>query len=171
MDDSGLVDFIDALCKTGEARHFGTQKNEAAAINFGDHLREEAVRRFEEGRELLRRIKRRLRDYGEGTLKPQVNAALNEQYVGEVSARYQGSYEWTINFYRIGDNPSQAFQLKFGPSAWYTNEKDSDWPASERCVAPDYAHLFITCNKKIRQSVVTLREVSKRALARRHSAA
>ena len=71
MNDEDLVDFIDALCKTGEARHFGTQKNEDAAINFGDHLREEAVRRFGECRELLRRIKRKLRDYGEGTLKLQ----------------------------------------------------------------------------------------------------
>jgi len=159
VNDEDLVDFIDALCKTGEARHFGTQRNQDAAINFGDHLREEAVRRFEEGRDLLRRLKRKLRDYGEGTLKPQVNAALNEQYVGEVSAKYQGSYEWTINFSRVADNSKLAFQLKFGPSAWYANEKDSDWPASERCVDPDYSHLFVTCGKKIRQSVVALREV------------
>lgn len=159
VNDEDLVDFIDALCKTGEARHFGTQSKEDAAINFGDHLREEAVRRFEEGRELLRRIKRKLRDYGEGTLKPQVNAALNEQYVGEVSARFQGIYEWTINFYSAGDNPSPAFQLKFGPSAWYANEKDTNWPASGRWVDPDYSHLFLTCGKKIRPSVVTLRDV------------
>ena len=114
MNDEDLVDFIDALCKTGEARHFGTQKNEDAAINFGDHLREEAVRRFEEGRELLRRLKGKLRVYGAGTLKPQVNAARNEQYVGEVSAKFQGSYEWTIDFYSVGGNAGPAFQLNVG---------------------------------------------------------
>lgn len=159
MDDEGLIDFIDALCATGEARHFGTQRKEDAPINFGDHLREEAVRRFEESRELLRRLKRKLRDYGDGTLKPQLNAALNEQYVGEVSARYQGNYEWSINFHSVSDSSKPAFQLKFGPSAWYANEKDGDRPASERSLGPDYAHLFVTRGKRIQQSVVALREV------------
>lgn len=159
MDDEGLVDFIDALCKTGEARHFGTQKNEDAAINFGDQLREEAVRRFGESRELLRRIKWKLRDYGKGTLSSKVNAALGEQYVGEVSATYQGNYEWTVNFFSVGDNRSPAFQLKFGPSAWYAIANHGDFVASGTSVAPDYTHVFIACNKKIRQSVVTLQEV------------
>jgi hypothetical protein len=160
VNDENLVDFIDALCKTGEARHFGTQKKEDAPINFGDHLREEAVRHFKEGRELLRRLKRTLRDYGEGTLKPQVNAALNKQYVGEVSARFQGSFEWTINFYSVADSRELAFQLKFGPSAWYANEKHDDYsqPWSERCADPDYSRLFVACDRKLRQSVVTLRE-------------
>jgi hypothetical protein len=159
VDDAGLVEFVDALCKTGEARHFGTQKHEDAAINFGDHLREEAVRRFGESRELLRRIKRKLRDYGEAVLSSKINAALDQQYVGEVSARYQGSYEWTINFFRVGDNQSPACQLKFGPSAWYAVANHFDWVPSEGRVAPDYTHLFIACNKRVRQSVVTLQEV------------
>ncbi len=117
------------------------------------------MRRFEESRELLRRLKRKLRDYGEGTLKPQVNAALNELHVGEVSARYQGNYEWTINFFRVGDSTQPAFQLKFGPSAWFANEKDRERPASERWVNPDYSHLFVIRGKRIQQSVVTLQEV------------
>jgi hypothetical protein len=160
MHDEELVRFIDALCQTGEARHFGTLKNEDAAINFGDHLREEAVRRFEESRELLRRLKQKLRDYGEGTLKPQMNAARNELNVGVVSARYQGTYEWTINFFSGGDNTSPLFQLKFGPSAWYANEKDRDRAVSERCVNPDYSYLFITRGERIQQSAVALREVA-----------
>lgn len=169
VNDDDVVNFIDVLCKTGAARHFGTRrrgdgededKGDAAATNFADHLREEAKRRFEEGRELLRRIKRQLQDYGEGTLKPQVNAALEEQYVGEVSARLQGIYEWTINFYQPDRNPPQlAFQMKFGPSAWYANEKDKNWSPAENSRDPDYSHLFVTCGRQIRQSDVTIRDV------------
>jgi hypothetical protein len=42
---------------------------------------------------------------------------------------------------------------------YYTSSGHGYWRASERCVDPDYSHLFVTCGKRIRQSVVGLREV------------
>ena len=53
-----------------------------------------------------------------------------------------------------------AFQIKFGPSAWYANERDKNWsPAENSEVIPNYSQLFVTCGRRIRQSDVTIRDV------------
>lgn len=90
---------------------------------------------------------------------------MGHEYITDVSARFQGSYEWTVNFFTTGKSEA-ILQLKFGPTAWYANEeKHADWPNDtwEETVPvgqADYSHLFITRNRKaIRQSVVALREV------------
>lgn len=52
-------------------------------------------------------------------------------------------------------------QLKFGPSAWFANERDPNWTVKVDPSVADYSRLFITWAKtrEIRQSAVTLQEV------------
>lgn len=157
VNDDNLVDFIDVLCKTGEAGHFRSKNRDDAAIAFGDRLRDEAIDRFQESRELLSRVKRRLRDYGKTTLVHQVNAALGEEFLNDASATYQGIYEWTVNLRGSGEDGKHQVQLKFGPSVWYANEQDEHW--TKTVTDPDYSRVFVTWRGEVRQSGVSLQDV------------
>ena len=82
-----------------------------------------------------------------------------------MTARFQGSYEWTVNFNTTGESEA-VLQLKFGPSAWYANEQkrgdggpNDVWEVTVPVGQADYSRLFITRKNAIRQSIVTLREV------------
>jgi hypothetical protein len=161
VNDENLIDFIEVLCKTGDAQRFGWKNRDDAAINFGDRLRNEAIEQFNGSRELLAGVKRTLRGYGESKLVPQINSALEETSLSEVTARYQGIYEWTINFHTPSDPGTPAVQLKFGPSAWKANETDTDWEQKVAQAEADYSKLFITLREGMRivQSVVSIRDV------------
>ncbi len=160
VNDDNLIDFIDALCRTGEAERFGWKNREDAALRFGDRLRDEAITHFKDGRELLTRTKHRLQAYCEATLIHQVNSAWNARFLTDASASYQGRYEWTVNL--VGERESMGdglkVQLKFGPSAWYANEKDSHWEKTVPAADADYTRLFVTRGKEIRQSAVSMQE-------------
>jgi hypothetical protein len=172
VDDQHVIEFINELCATGEAARYGERNRESAAINFADHLREQARDHFLDGRDLLVRIKQALRSYSAHTLKPQVNAALGRECISHVSATFRGMYEWTVNIGVAGDRltfeeplrvpdglQAPGMQFKFGPTAWYANERDPEWKKKVAC--PDYTHLFITSLTvmEVRQSAVTLAEV------------
>ena len=169
MNDDALIDFIDAMCRTDEAGRYGLRPVEPAAVQFADELRQQAKAQFDESRELLQRAKAALKNYATEVLKGQVNEKLlhelGYEYITDVTARSQGMYEWTVNFFTTGV-PEAVLQLKFGPTAWWANEKKyGDWPgdAWEETVSvgqANYSQLFITRNRKaIRQSVVAVREV------------
>ena len=162
MNDDALMDFVEVMCRTGEAGRYGWRPIEPAAVRFADDLREQAKAQFDESRELLRRLKTTLRNYAAKVLKDQVNKELSREYITSVTASYQGSYEWTVNFNATGES-EPVLQLKFGPSAWYANEEDRDdrgatWEETVPVAEADYSRLFITRKKAIRQSVVTLGE-------------
>lgn len=161
VNDEILIDFLDVLCTTGEARQYGYKNRDDAAINLGDRLREATIQRFNESRELLTRAKARLRDYSKATLIGQVNEALGEECLSEVTARYQGIYEWTINIHGTDKAGQHHLQLKFGPSAWNANEEDEGWSHTVPSDDADYAQLFVTDvrRKVVRQSAVSLKEV------------
>ena len=165
MNDAALIDFIEAMCTTGESERYAWRPIEPAAVQFADELRQQAKAQFDESRELLQRAKAALRNYATEVLKGQVNEKLGYEYLTDVNAGLRGRYEWTVNFLTTAGSPA-VLQLKFGPSAWYANEgKRGDWgtDAWEETVPAgqaDYSQLFITRNSKaIRQSVVALREV------------
>ena len=165
MNDDALIDFIDAMCRTGEAGRYGYKPIEPAAVRFADELREQAKAQFHESREFLQRAKATLRNYASEFLQRQVNDELGHEYLTDVSTGFQGRYEWTVNFFAAGEAKA-VLQLKFGPSAWHANEEwvadwaDDAWEETVPVSEADYSRLFITRNRKaIRQSVVTLREV------------
>ena len=91
-------------------------------------------------------------------LVPQLNEALGDEFVTGVKAHYQGIYQWTINLYLPEES---QLQLKFGPSAWYANERDDYWEIKPEPGTVDYAHLFLTrtATRELRPSAVTLQEV------------
>lgn len=168
MEDQQVLDFVVAMCATGEAGRYAEQQHSPASERFANDVAEQARERFGEGRELLMRVKHRLTNYGDHYLKRQLNTTLGDGFVSQVSARYVGNYRWTVNLSLLArDLPVEAdfgedqLQIKFGPSAWYANEKDSHWKRTVDREAADYARLFITRAKtrEIRQSAVTLHEV------------
>lgn len=158
MDDAEMIRFVDAMCVTGEAKRYLQQDAEAAASQFASDLNEQALRQFGESRAWLQKVKGTLKHYAAQVLRPQLNDALTGRSVTDVGARYAGRYQWTVTL-ELDGHAGDAVQLKFGPSAWYANEQDSEW--TDRVSDPDYAHVFLTRRgtQQIRQSSVTLQEV------------
>jgi PD-(D/E)XK nuclease superfamily len=165
MQDHQVIDFVAAMCATGEAGRFAEIPHTPAAERFANEVAVQALERFGESRELLLRVKGRLRNFSSETLKAQLDATQGDGFVSRVSANYSGTYQWTVNFHVHDDGEDIGefkLALKFGPSAWFANEKDPHW---ERTVDPgvaDYSHLFLTRTARVlevRQSEVTLQEV------------
>lgn len=162
MSDKDVLDFVTAMCATGEARRYQEQSRDLAAERFASDIAQQARERFGEGREAMQRVKTHLRAYGSRVLSKQLNATLGSGFVERVNANYSGIYQWTISF-ETGDatNPLDRvlFQIKFGPSAWYANEEDEHWKQRVPTEVADYSRLFLTRNHLIRQSSISLHEV------------
>ena len=168
MEEPQVLDFVVAMCATGVAGRYAEQQHDSASERFANEVAQQARERFGEGRELLMRVKHRLTNYGDHHLKRQVNTTLGDGFVSQVSARYSGNYRWTVrlslsarDLHAEADPGEDYLQLKFGPSAWYANEKDSHWKRTVDPDVADYSRLFITRAKtrEVRQSEVTLHEV------------
>jgi hypothetical protein len=164
MEDRDVLDFVTAMCATGQAGRYQVKSQDLAAQKFADDLAEQAIERFAEGRELLQRIKGRLKNFSDHVLRNQLNATMGDGSVSKISATYAGIYQWTVNLDVVDDGESSGkarLQLKFGPSAWFANEQDREWKRIVDRGVADYSHLFLTHAKfgEVRQLVVTLQEV------------
>jgi hypothetical protein len=163
VDDRDVLDFVTAMCESGEARRYREQSLEAAATRFSGDLAEEALAKFTTSRQLLQSLKNQLKAYAAQVIAPQLNATKGDDFVRGVGATYQGIYQWTINF-DIADADNELgeakLQIKFGPSAWFAVEEDPHWTVRSLEGPPDYSHLFLTraATGEIRQSSVSLRE-------------
>ena len=163
MNRKSLVDFVDSLCQGGEAETFG-QRQDVAARELGDRLREEAIQRFGEGRELLGRAKGILRDYCEATLREQVNNGMGANVLGDVFIQYAGIHVWSVSFkshpeYRDTYGRDLLIHLELGPSAWHALNKGR-WQAAT--FKPDYTRIVILEDQggdRAVQSDVSLTEV------------
>lgn len=164
MSDKDVLDFVTAMCATGEARRYQESPHDVAAERFASDLAQQARERFGEGRAVLQGVKARLRTHGNAVLGKQLNATLGSGFVERVTARYSGIYQWTINF-EIAEAHDlfggDHLQIKFGPSAWFSNEQDDYFQKTVTPEIADYARLFLTRAKshEIRQSAVSLHEV------------
>ena len=97
-DENSVLDFVVAMCATGEAGRYQIRPVDAATEQFASDLAEQARVRFGEGRDLLQRTKASLRRFGADVLMRQLNVTLGEDFVHGVNAGYSGIYQWTINF-------------------------------------------------------------------------
>lgn len=163
MSDKGVLDFVTAMCITGEAKRYQERNREVAAERFASDLAQQAREQFDEGREVLQRVKARLRSYGK-VLSQQLNDTLGSEYIEKVTANLSGIYQWTINFETAQTHDpfgEGRLQIKFGPSAWYANEQDSYWRTKISPENADYSRLSLTreSSYEIRQSTVSLVEV------------
>ncbi|WP_338538292.1 PD-(D/E)XK nuclease family protein [Janibacter terrae] len=164
MEGRDVLDFVVAMCDSGEVRRYQMQRQDVAAEQFAGDVAEQARARFGEGRDLLHNIKARLRNYSAEVLKDQLNTTFGEERVRGVNARYSGMYQWTINFEmaETAENlPEARLQIKFGPSAWHANEADAFWKNGVAREAADYSRLFLTHAPlaEVKQSSVSLQEV------------
>lgn len=163
VKEDQVLGFVVAMCDSGEARRYQTQDPEVAADRFASDLAEQARERFGEGRDLLKNLKSQLKHFSGSVLRDQLNSTMGEGYVRGVSARYQGIYQWSINFDVPSIEPGLdegRLQLKFGPSAWFANEQDEKWRTTVDSAVADYGRIFITRPGigEVRQSAVTLEE-------------
>jgi len=146
MSRDGLVSFVDALCRGGEADVYGQQHAELAARQLGDRLREEAIQRFGESRELLGSAKQILSTYCRATLRDQVNDAMGAEVLGEVYGRRAGLYLWGVSFKSLPADQAAhgrdfVVHLELGPSAWVGLNRGR-WKAAG-IPDPDYTRIFI----------------------------
>lgn len=164
--DAELLNFVTAMCDSGQAGRYAERSYESAGVSFANDVAEQARDHFDDGRELLQRVKNRLTSFSRNSLVRQLNRTLGDGFVNSVGANFVGNYRWTV-FFDIAEPLENyrgswaALELKFGPSAWFANERD---PSAQRRVSPelvDYSHLFVTRAKigEIRQSAVSLQDV------------
>lgn len=168
MDNQQVLDFVVAMCSTGEAGRYAERPHSAAAERFASDVAVQARGRFGEGRQILAHLKTRLMSFSREHLRQQLNTTLGEGAFGQLNAHFVGNYQWTVSFGLSGiDLPPEAqaggaaTYLKFGPSAWFANERDPYWKVTVDPEAADYSHLYIgwAKTKEFRQSAVTLQEV------------
>ncbi|WP_162616518.1 PD-(D/E)XK nuclease family protein [Xylanimonas allomyrinae] len=170
MDDGAVLDFVVAMCATGEAERYGRRPIGVAGEEFATDLAQQARERFTESRELLQAVKGRLRAFAVKVLVPQLNQALGQAVFDDATARFQGGYEWTVNLgisevahpegWR-GMSGGYALQIKFGPSAWLANEGEPRWTEAVDPGFVDYSRPLITNGERgvVRQSSVRMQEV------------
>jgi hypothetical protein len=163
VDDRDVLDFVTAMCDSGEAGRYREQSPQLAATRFSEDVAEEALTKFTASRQLLQSVKGQLKAYAAQVVAPQLNSTKGDSFVREVGATYQGIYQWTINF-DIADADNDLgeakLQIKFGPSAWFAVEEDPHWTVRSIEGLPDYSRLFLTraATGEIRQSSVSLLE-------------
>ncbi len=164
MENHDILNFILAMCETGEARRYQVKQTDMAAKQLADDLAKEAEEQFNDSRKVLQDIKGHLKLYCENVVKEHINRTLGDGIVGNVSAGYQGIYQWTVNIDIAGDDGKfieSGLQVKFGPSAWYAIERDNQWKYTDNPNEPDWSRLFLTHlkSREIWPSAVTLQEV------------
>lgn len=164
MNRDGLIDFVDAICRGGEADVFGQTRSDVAARQLGDRLREEAIQRFGESRELLGRAKQVLRSYCEATLRDQVNDAMGAEVLGDVYIKWAGIFRWAVSFRslpadKVSHGRDFVVHLELGPTAWHALNRGR-WKTAA-IPEPDYTRLFILDDRgdNAIQSDVALTEV------------
>lgn len=164
MNDREALDFVTAMCATGETGRYRETDRTRAAEKFAADVAPQARERFGEGFDALNRVKLAIMVYGEHVLAGQMNSALGSPSVGKVSTLNRGIYQWSVDF-QLTDgfdaNPHNLLQVKFGPSAWFAIEEQDYWKVGNLPDTADYTHLFLTNNvsRQIVQSAVSLGEV------------
>ncbi|GAA4411321.1 hypothetical protein GCM10023168_32050 [Fodinibacter luteus] len=158
MEERKVLDFVVAMCDTGEAVRYSQNNIDRVAEQFASDLHEQARARFGEGRVLLQQVKDRLKSYSSTVLTRQLDAASSRTVVRKVAANYVGKWRWEVILpLETGDGPADDIQLIFGPSAWHTQHESAPNPLSD----PDYTRIFVWrhSTKEFRQSEVSMQEV------------
>lgn len=154
VNDDTSLEFIKVLCDTGEAKHFGYREGETS---FAAFIRDEAERKFAEGKALLNRVKGALKTYLDEHLG-QLNAALGEPIFDGTNIGFQGIYQWDVSLMSHG---AKTVFVMFGPSAWADNEQNIFKSWEVMIDEPDYSRLVIGygAKRQLRQSSVTMEDI------------
>jgi len=141
------IEFIKVLCETGESERYGKRPLDNQAEEFSDLIAQHAKRQFEEGRVLLGKVKRALRDLAESVVRNQINARADQELVGSARARLAGQYEWYVVLHSPEGNVLGGFV--FGPSAVFYNSINNR-PIDK----PDYSQIFAMVETKTQADYV-----------------
>lgn len=131
------IEFIKAMCETGESARYGYRPHDSAALEFAELLAQHAKKQFEDGRKTLGQIKRTLKQFAEHTLVGQLNSALSTDEFTAVATPFVGQWEWSVAISRANGKPS--IFLEFGPTAVVENTR-----APKPLDTPDYSRVFVT---------------------------
>ena len=102
-------------------------------------------------------------------MKPAILRRFESVDVTAVSAGFSGVYQWTVNVQTTASTQTiegrrisnGLLQFKFGPSVHRALRTDERWQGAWTGEGePDYSKVFITWDKKIYQTDVTLAEVA-----------
>lgn len=149
MSEEEQIEFIKAMCDTGESTRYGQRPQEMASRQFAELLALHAQRQFEEGRKMLSRVKKILKWFSERTLTEQVNSALDTNEITSVEARFVGQWEWCVTLRREDTKPEIFFE--FGPTAVVENGR-----VAEPLAHPDYTKVFVTRRARGRDTGIDL---------------
>lgn len=128
------IEFIRAMCDSGESIRYGYRPHVAATQEFADLMADHAKRQFEDGRRMLAQVKNQLRQHAASTLRQQVNSALGRDLIERTDSKFAGKWEWCVTLHCKGD---ANLYLTFGPSARSENEV-----AKTPLQAPDFSRIF-----------------------------
>ena len=157
MDREGSMQFVAALCRVGEAERFGQKHQDAVARQLADRLREEAIQRYSEGRELLGMAKTILRSYCDATLSPRVNESLGRNVLGKATVPWSGISAWEVSIAPHPDFADEAegryvAHLVLGPSAWHAVTKGR-WQGT--AIQPDFTRVMLLDDRTGGQVVIS----------------
>jgi len=164
VGDQEVLEFVTALIEAGEAERYAATPHSSAAERFASDVAVQARQRFVEGRELLRRLKHRLRAYSQNSLRVQLETELGSGSVHQVSSSLQGVYQWSVVLQLRSREESTGpvtILLMFGPTAHFITQQDSRWKHAVVRQEADYSKLFVTRQDTLTtlQSEVTLQEI------------
>lgn len=156
--------FVRALCEAGAGHEFSA----GSPDGFADKVREQAVQNFIDGKKFLNDVKNKLRDQAERNLKPAIVNKFDNMEVTKVSIGSSAEFQWTVNIQTNlssqvarDEGAGGRLQFKFGPSAAKAIGNDKDWEGAWTGEGePDYSKVFITWDKKIYPTGVTLADVA-----------
>ncbi|USQ81563.1 PD-(D/E)XK nuclease family protein [Ornithinimicrobium faecis] len=131
------IQFIKAMCDTGESARYGHRPLEAAAQGFADLVALHAKQQFDEGHKTLGEVKRALRHYAEHTLTSQLDISRPTGQETVVKTPFSGQWQWCVAL--ICPDPHRNLHLEFGPTAVVENGL-----VAEPVVDPDYTKIFVT---------------------------
>lgn len=157
LDDQ--LDFLRAMCDTGESARFGHRPHDRADEEFAALVADHARRQFADGRATLGKVKRRLREYARQTLIHQLSTDAHGSRIRSADSPNVGQWEYCIVLRGL-DGEAQ-FNLEFGPTA-VVEVGRVPLPSND----PDYSRIFLTRPAvgrsgidRLVQTDVTLREV------------
>ena len=143
LDSNELIDFVDALCRSGGAGRYGVNDQDGQAILLGDSLREAAIQRYGESRELLAKVKQRLRDFCAGTLIASLNESVGAARFGGVKSNWQGQWRYDVSL--MPPEGDWLVSIAFGPTAAVQVEGMAGRLHSLG-LEPDYTRLLVYTN-------------------------
>jgi uncharacterized membrane-anchored protein len=162
--EQNTLNFITAMCETGEAIRYQKRPQEPVASQFAQDMAEQLEQHYLNSRELLFKIKAQVKAYCIGELSSQFAQSNEMGKISDVQMPFSGIYQYEV-YFTLNGLPNhiedKRIGISFGPTAWDTCENNKGWKPGSNTLSPDYSQLFITIyqTNEIHQTEVGLDEL------------